>query len=241
LVLTLTCAAGATSTSFQEGVQAFQKKEFTVAIEHFNKEVQSSPNNAAAYFNLGLSYNSNKEYGKAIWAFERTLKLQPNDVEAIDNIEQNYEELDNSQTWNSDLSRSQRMLYSLSSNTWSYISIVFSILSALFIILFRKSTSLSKKRVLLISSVGTLSLMAFSIYTASEAHSNETSHVYGIVINDEVVTFKDENPNDYASTGIHLEIGTKVKEIKKYEGHKVEIETEDGSTHFISAADIEFI
>jgi hypothetical protein len=83
--------------------------------------------------------------------------------------------------------------------------------------------------------------MAFSIYTASGAHSNEPSHEYGSVIIDEVLTFKDENPNDYASTGIHLEIGTKVKEIKKYEGHKVEIETEDGSTHFISAADIEFI
>lgn len=240
-MLTITCFAQASNADFKEGVSAFKKKDYDLAISLFNKEIKKSPNNVSAYFNLGLSYNALKKYPKAIWAFERVLKLTPNNAEAIDNIEQNYLELDNGQKWNSELSHFDRTLYGMTSNTWALISVCLSILCALFIFLLRKTKSLSRKRAFLAGSFVLAVLMLFSIYTASGAYSFESSHNYAIVTKDKVQTFEDGSIYRSVKAEITLQTGTKVKKVGMYKGGILELETMDGETHFVNTGEVDFI
>lgn len=237
VVFAFLCTTLAYSGSFQDGVQAFKKKEYATAIEHFEKEIATDNTNVTAYFNLGLSYNAEKKFPEAIWAFERVLKLRPNDTEAIDNIEQNYLELDNGQKWKTDINRTERVLFSISSDNWSYFSIGFSILSAILILFIRKSKNTSLKRMLAITSILTIALMIFSIYIASSASSFERTHNYGVVIKDKIDTYKNSNKGNPVKTGVELDAGTKVKIIEKFKGSIRKVETNDGTVHFIDKSE----
>lgn len=241
LILTITCFADAYNIDFHEGVSAFKKKDYSIAVDHFNNEIEKNPNNVSAFFNLGLSYNAQKEYGKAIWAFEKVLKLTPNNAEAIDNIEQNYLELDNGSRWTSQLSHFDRTLYGMTSNTWALVSVFLSILCALFIILLRKTESLSRKRAFLAGTFVLALLMVFSIYTASGAYSFENSHNYALVTKDKVETFANGNVSRSEKTEVTLEAGTKVKKTGMYKGGILEVETMDGQTHFVNTGEVDFI
>jgi len=237
----MTSFAEAYNAEFHEGVAAFKKKEYGTAVAFFNSEIENNPNNAAAYFNLGLSYNAQKNYPKAIWSFERVLKLTPNNGEAIDNIEQNYLELDNGQAWHSDLSHFNRVLYGVSSNIWAILSVVFSLLCALLIILLRKATSLSKKRAFLLSSFVMAIFMVFSIYVSAETHEYENSHEYGLVTKEKIDTYLNGNIDQANKSEIQLDAGTKVKSLEHWKGAILKVETMKGETYFINQSDIDII
>ncbi|MDG1658211.1 MAG: tetratricopeptide repeat protein [Crocinitomicaceae bacterium] len=71
-VLPWTVIAG---SNFDEGIKAFEKKEYNTAIEKFKASLEVTPNDVASYYNLGLAHHESKSYGDAIWSFEKALKL----------------------------------------------------------------------------------------------------------------------------------------------------------------------
>lgn len=237
----MTCLADAYNVDFKEGVLAFKKKDYNMAVSHFNTEIEKNPNNVSAYFDLGLSYNAQKQYAKAIWAFEKVLKLTPNNAEAIDNIEQNYLELDNGHEWKSQLSHFDRTLYGMSSNVWAFLSVIFSILAAVLIILLRRTSSLSKKRAFLVGTFAMALMMVFSIYTASGAHRYENSHNYAMITKDKIDTFKSAKVTDPEKSDHQLEAGLKLKRLEIYKGSVIKVESMDGQAYFVNSSDIDFI
>lgn len=241
LLLALASFAGENLDSHSEGVNAFKAKKYDEAIKSFEVDLKENPNNVAAYFNLGLSYNAQKEFGKAIWAFEKVLKITPNNPEAIENIEQNYLELDNGQVWNSQLSHFERTLYGVTSNTWAYISLFVSFLVAILFFFFLKAKDLSKKRVLLVSAVFSLSIMLFAIYIASSAYNYENNHNFALVTKTSIPTLLDNDAVTLDKEQVELKAGTRVEKVGDHKESMIKIETSSGQTYLVNKDDVDFI
>jgi len=228
-------------TPFEEGIKQYQNKAYAMAIQSFESEITERPNNSAAFFNLGLAYHAEKKFGKAIWAYEKVLKLQPNDAEAIENIDLNNAELDPSGEWSPILNRFQRSMYSLSSNTWSLLVIISCALSAISLILFKKSGALSTKRFFLILFISGLGIVAFSLINASGAYKHEHISTYAIVTKPSIDTYSDGSVISKDVTGIQLKEGTRVERISFLKGPKVEIRTNTGEKYYVLSSDIDMI
>lgn len=223
--------------AFQQGNIAFGQEKFDLAIQHYTEEISTQPGNTSAFFNLGLAYSAKKEYGKAIWAFEKVLRLNPNDAEAIDNIEQNYGQLDNGTSYTPPLGRFNRALFSLGSQSWSVLSILFSIATALGLILFRKSNSFGVKRLYLMGSILFGVLFTFSVYTATRSYHYESQDNFAIVTKAQITTYS----SDDASVKVKLVEGTKVQIESYQDTNCVVITLHDQQKHNISSSDIERI
>ncbi len=64
-----------------KGIEAFNKQEFDVALKHFEKELHHNPNEAEAYYYLGLIKNS-KNLGEGIAEFSKAITLKSDYDEA---------------------------------------------------------------------------------------------------------------------------------------------------------------
>lgn len=69
----------------QEGYDLYKKGHLDKSIEYFNKAIQVKPNEAKAYYYLGLAYTDKalsgdvQSYDKALEAFSKVLQLEPAD------------------------------------------------------------------------------------------------------------------------------------------------------------------
>lgn len=77
---TLAKAAAAGSKAFQEGVAAYNAKDFQQAAAKFEAAVAGSPTVAPIYVNLALAYFQLKRSGEAIAVLEKAAALAPNDA-----------------------------------------------------------------------------------------------------------------------------------------------------------------
>lgn len=242
LLITLSCYGTKDYADLHgAGVKAFKATNYDEAVKSFELDLNNNPNNVAAYFNLGLSYNAQKEYGKAIWAFEKVLKITPNNPEAIENIEQNYLELDNGQKWNSLLSHFERTLYGVKSNSWAYISLFVSFLVAFLFFFFLKAKDLSKKRAFLVCAVFSLSIMLFTIYAASRAYDYENNHNFALVTKTTIPTLSDNDVVVIDKVHVVLKAGTRVKKVGNHKESIIKVETLGGQTYLVNKEDVDFI
>ncbi len=174
------------NSTFDEAVESYNKKDFTLAAQKFDSIITISPQNISAYFNLGMARMKNKEYGKAIWAFEKVLKYHPNDTEAKDNIRECYFQLYPNFYWEFQLNGFQSILYSISPNTWGIMSVISSVVLSLMIILFKMNQSPSIKRVVLISGFAFLFLFLFSFIAGYFVKQYQTQENKAVVIKKDV-------------------------------------------------------
>lgn len=77
---TLAKAAAAGSKEFQEGVAAYNAKDFAQAAAKFEAAIAGSPTVAPLYVNLALTYFQLKRPAEAIGALEKAASLAPNDA-----------------------------------------------------------------------------------------------------------------------------------------------------------------
>jgi protein O-GlcNAc transferase len=68
------------------GVLCLQKKNYLLAIQHFEKAVSLGPNNPIVYFNLGNALRSKGNYGDAIACYQKAVQLDPNMADAYNNL-----------------------------------------------------------------------------------------------------------------------------------------------------------
>ncbi|PKL76696.1 MAG: hypothetical protein CVV27_08940 [Candidatus Melainabacteria bacterium HGW-Melainabacteria-1] len=60
---------------FEEGIEALEREEFSVAAEHFQRHLQTSPQDADAWHNLGLAYFCSLELKAAVHAWQQALSF----------------------------------------------------------------------------------------------------------------------------------------------------------------------
>ena len=73
-------------TTFQQGNEYYQQKQYDKAIETYDKLVQSGYEGASLYYNLGNAYYKAGKVGFAILYYEKALKLSPGDDDITHNL-----------------------------------------------------------------------------------------------------------------------------------------------------------
>ncbi|GEM_PF-963066 len=219
---------------FSDGVKAHSSKEYAIAVEKFENVIQLTPNDVSAYYNLGLSNIGAENYGKALWAFEKVLKFSPNDSEANEKAAYCYNQLYPSQDWSPVLSSFEAGLYSISSDTWGFLSILSSILFCISIILLKRKKTLSFKRVMFITSFFCALLLIFSVVFAKQSQDYHQTTNYGIVTSASIPTFIDEKN----TAKNNLTEGTRVLLIDKDTSQFIHVQDSFGDKHLVKYEDL---
>ena len=222
---------------FTEGVKAYNQKDYTLAVSKFEKVLDNTPNNSAAWYNLGLSNIGLKSYGKAIWSFEKVLKYKPNDSQTEEKIGYCYNQLYPEIEWQPRLNSFESSLYSLSPNTWSIISICLSIICAFFIFLYFTQKQSSLRNVILTVNLFFVCGFIFSIVTASLSSSYYSNNNFAIVTKKSIPTFI----GDAASSKTKITEGNRVEIINNNMSNKVTVKTPNGEQHIVLPEDLSII
>lgn len=225
------------SELFDQGLKAANQKNYSKAIDLFEKVVDNEKGNVSAYFNLGNCYYKSKKYGKAILSYERVLKYSPCDSEAPLNIELCYKKIGSTITWTSNTNGIQRMIYGVNPNKWAYLAIFWSFLLAFTILSFIRMKKTSWRRLMFFLMFGnSILLIAFTI-AAGSASSYLTNDKFASVTKKSIPTFM----NDLGEKAqLQIQEGTKLELIlplKKI----TEVRLHDGRTVLVDLSDIEVI
>lgn len=71
---------------FEQGNTAYQKEDYSKAIDCYEQIIKSGVKNHKVYYNLGNAYFKGGMLGKAIVNYNRALKLSPRDEDALANL-----------------------------------------------------------------------------------------------------------------------------------------------------------
>lgn len=78
------------SVYFEQATTAFNKNDFSTAIDYFNKVLQLNPYNTEVLFMKGMAHNYLKEYELAVADFDKSLTLSPSQPEVYYNRANTY-------------------------------------------------------------------------------------------------------------------------------------------------------
>ncbi len=67
---------------YKTGNEYYEKGNFDLAVEYYNKAIEADPMFDKAYYNRGLAYACKEEYDKAIEDINKMIELKPNFAEA---------------------------------------------------------------------------------------------------------------------------------------------------------------
>lgn len=71
---------------YQRGLEAYQKEQWSLAIQEFESILKGDIESEALYYNLGNAYYRAGHVAGAVWAYEQALRLNPNDVDTRYNL-----------------------------------------------------------------------------------------------------------------------------------------------------------
>jgi len=81
-------------SSLIEGLDAYNKADYELAIKLLSKHIESNDKDICAYINRGASYDNLKDYYSAIKDFTKVIELNPNDFNAYYNRGVSYNNLE---------------------------------------------------------------------------------------------------------------------------------------------------
>ena len=142
-------AAPGESDLWQEGVSAYSDSRFKDAVDSWESIVATGVASPELYCNIGDAYFKQGNYPKAILNYERALKLDPSFSDARYN-------LDFAQSFTQDKieavpefileSVGRKICYTMGSDTWAVLFLLFFALTAACILVFRLASSTGKRR-----------------------------------------------------------------------------------------------
>ena len=80
-----------------KGYVADYNKEYDKAISFYLRSIELKPDDADAYFNMGIAYNNQGNYPKAIESYEKAIDLKPDYASAYNNMGNAYHDQGNTQ------------------------------------------------------------------------------------------------------------------------------------------------
>lgn len=87
LIISALLQAAAPASLLESANAAYQKKDFSTAIQRYEQLLQEGYRSEALYYNLGNSYYRMNNLGKAVLNYERALLLDPNDADTRHNLQ----------------------------------------------------------------------------------------------------------------------------------------------------------
>jgi tetratricopeptide (TPR) repeat protein len=91
--LLISLPLAAEESSFDQGLKAYQAKNWDVARDNFEKALQNHPDEGAIFYNLGLTYFQLGKHGYAVGYWRKALATAPGlnaASSALDQIEEKY-------------------------------------------------------------------------------------------------------------------------------------------------------
>lgn len=222
--------------SFDKGVDAFSKENYKEAVAYFKVAVEDSPNDLSGYYNLGLSYMGMEDFGNALWCFEKVLKKDPSDDIAAQKASLAYQSLNKSDEWQPIQGKLLAKVYSISSDTWSIIAIICSLICCLAIIFLRKSTLLSLKRISVLATFASAFVLLITTYFAYATYNFHKDNNYGIVTDPKIPTYLSGNTANGS-----IDHGTRLYQISNEPNSFIKVVDQEGNTYLIHPEDLKFL
>lgn len=88
VLISLLLGVTAYSGTYAEGVEAYERQEYVLAIEHFETLVYNRVYEPEVFYNLGNAYFQVENYPQAMVNYERALRMNPTLAVAHDNVRQ---------------------------------------------------------------------------------------------------------------------------------------------------------
>lgn len=224
------------------GDSAYQKGDYSLAIEIYENILKSQGESTAIYYNLGNSYYKNDKIAKAIINYERALLLNPGDKDVRFNLDMaRSKTIDKINpirevfyiTWIKSIAH----WYSV--DKWAILGILTFILSIGCFILYFFSKQMKYKKIGFFSSILFLTISVCSNIFAFNLKDSQINRTGAIIISPSV-TIK-STPNESGTDLFILHEGTKVFiKDNTMKGWK-EIQMEDGNVGWIQTKNVEII
>lgn len=168
ILLSLLLSSTYAASTYESGIKAYQKNEFSNANGFFLKVISEETDNVSAYYNLGLSAYQDKKLGLSLWAFEKAYKLKPNDIQIVEMRMKIRSDL-KLDTESNKLSKLDTIFCSVSSDAWAILACVFSFSILILLFLhFRSKYFISKS----IGNTATLLLLILAFVCLYGAHTS---------------------------------------------------------------------
>lgn len=222
---------------FSEGLSDYNTKNYAGAIDHFTQIIEKDSSNVSAWFNLGMSNLGLHKYGQSIYCFEKVLTFEPNDNEAKEKLTIAFSELYPNQIYEPRLGNLKSGLYSIKSNNWAYLSIFFSVLFLVCVIVYLKLKRPSLKNSLITTASLVLLLLIGSIYLAKDVANYHSSNSYAIVTKKSIPTFIEKGKTAKKT----ITEGIRVKIINHNNNGFCTVETLNGERHLVLFKDLSWI
>jgi len=205
---------GFSKGEFKLANEAYEKGDYTLAIDTYSKIISEGKQSADLFYNLGDAYYKNNELGKSIWAFESALKLDPNHEDALFNLEfANAQTDDKIDTSHHGLKHWMKgFLYTENINLWAYISIGCSVLFAVFAFIFFKSNT-RKARNISIFLGGFFGMLLIASILIGYFHKNSiNTNTFAVIVSEKSLVKM--SPVKDAKISFTLGEGAKVEMLK---------------------------
>lgn len=226
---------------FSEANDFYKNGNYENAIELYEQIAVSGNVSTELFYNLGNSYYKINKVGPSIYNYEKALLLDPLNEDAENNLIfanrlslDRIEELPKSalQKFN------ENYISKLHYNQWATLSVVISLLAALFFLLYYFSHSPSIKRLFFTSTIISLLLLVTSLSITVNQYGVDSRKVEAIIYATEV-SVKNE-PTKSAEEAFILHEGTKVIVLDQVDDWK-KIKLVDGKIGWLKEQDINIL
>jgi tetratricopeptide (TPR) repeat protein len=225
----------------QQANEAYSKNDFTEALNLYEQALKENGESAAVYYNIGNCYYKLNKVGPSILNYERAHLLDPGNKDIRFNLEiARLKTVDKIEPVG-DFFLTEWFLSVqnlLSTDDWSYFSIVCFILLIAGLFLFFFSRRIFIKKLGFYAGIGLLVLVIFGNIFASNQKRKLTRRNTAVIFV-QTTTIK-SSPDNSGTELFILHEGTKV-ELKSKLGNWNEIETAAGNVGWIKSEEIEVI
>jgi tetratricopeptide (TPR) repeat protein len=229
---------GAQNDLFEAGNEAYENKEYPVAIELYDSILKAGFENSALYFNLANAYFESGAVAKAILNYERALYLDPADEEVIFNLSLAEDKrVDRLESMPQNLFKTFRLgvLQFLNPSYWAILGLILLFTAALGLGLYLLSRY---GRMGFVTLLAGLSLGLFSVIMSFSHAQFLKEHPALIIMNDSV--YVKSGPSQEAEDLFILHGGTKAVQVEFYENW-VKIRLLNGKIGWLPASQMEVI
>lgn len=224
------------------GVSAYGQGQWTEAQDAWEGIVAAGIQSPQLLYNLGNAYFKDGYYAKACLNYERALKLDPSYSDARYNLQfassMTQDRIDSVpefflSVW------FRNLCYTLGSNTWAVLGLVFLLLTLVLVLLFLLGGSATVRRLGFFSAIVTLLLTVMSVCFASW-QKNDFERMDEAIVMVPVSSAASSPSKDSSKDLFVLHEGTKVKVLDEV-GDWYNIEISDGRQGWMKKKDLELI
>ena len=218
---------------FEKANAQYAEGNYQEAISLYEQIIDNDETSVAVYYNLGNSHYKLNNVGPSIYYYEKALQLDPKDEDVQNNLEfaRNMTLDAIPEVESSGFSKTVNELISLFSyNTWGLLAIIWSVLLAVFFVIYYFNSKPLFKRIFFGGAVFMFVLMVASVFFAFQQREIRLNNKFAIIYVEEAEVSNEPSPR--AENAFTLHEGTKTRVLEDYQGW-VKIELANGTQGWI--------